>query len=113
MNTSIATLCIAIAAIVSLPAHAQGELGDLPKTPAYMKRDPAQRAAAKAERRVEARDAARAGPVGELGPQPKAQPATHYSKAEKVAARSTRKAATVRANKSGEISSPGELGLSN
>lgn len=113
MNTSLATLCIAIAAIVSMPAHAQGELGNLPKAPAYMKRDPAQRVAAKAERRVEAREAARAGPVGELGPQPKVQAATRYSKDDKVAARSTRKAATARANKSGEISTPGELGPKN
>lgn len=113
MNTSLATLCIAIAAIVSVSAHAQGELGDLPKAPAHMKRTPEQRAAGKAQRRVAGQEAARNAPIGETGPQPTAQPATHYSKAEKIAARSTRKAATTSANKSGAISTPGEVGPTN
>lgn len=112
-NTSLAAICIAAVTLVSLPALAQGELGDLPKEPAYMKRTLEQRAAGKAKRRVEGREAARSTPIGEVGPEPKVEAATRYTKAEKAAARSTRKTATARANKSGEISTPGEVGPTN
>jgi len=110
MKTTLIACSIAIAAMFASTAHAQGEVGDVPKQQKRVKPTPDQRAAGKAQRRAEGREAAHTDTPGETGPTPTAGPTQHYSKGERVAARKTRRADTARANKAGEIPVEGEVG---
>lgn len=110
MKTTLIACTVALAAMMTPTAYAQGEVGAVPKAEPRAKRTQEQRAAGKALRRVDGRDGARAGTPGELGPVAKTSPKAQYTKEDRSAARATRKAATAKANKAGELPVAGEVG---
>lgn len=85
--------------------HTVGEGNPIPEKMARVPR--AERKEARADRRVEGAAAARAPHLGEGNPVP--EPSAKIARPDRVQARALRKAESRRANKSGEITSKGEV----
>lgn len=106
MKKSIIALSICIAA-VPIAVLAQGEVGGVKKAPdASMKASKEDRAAAKADRKMEGQAAAKTPTPGEVGPMKGQPPNTPGSTESRAAVKSEAKAA----NRAGEADKGGQVG---
>jgi hypothetical protein len=110
MRKSIIALSVCIAGAAPLPLLAQGEVGAVKQAPPVAKVGPDERAAAKAQRKMEGRAAIKEQPPGEVGPVKQQPPVARTSRAERKADRAATKADTAAANKAGELQPPGRVG---
>ena len=110
MKKVVLTLSVVFAQLLAVSAFAQGEVGGVKPAAPAMKTSPEDRAAGKAQRKAEGKEAIKAQPPGEVGAVPKAAAKSTMTKEEKAAARAKRKAETSTANKAGALPKTGEVG---
>jgi hypothetical protein len=106
MKKTALSLGIAVAQMFAVGAFAQGEVGGVKQPPSATPASPQERAAAKAERRVEGAEAVKQNKDGEVGRSKAPPPAAKVSPEEKAAARAKRKAEgseAIKQQPSGEV----------
>ncbi|KQP15890.1 hypothetical protein [Pseudorhodoferax sp. Leaf265] len=107
MKKTMFSLGIAVAQMFAVGAFAQGEVGGVKKPPSATPASPQERAAARAERRVEGAEAVKQNSDGEVGRAKAPPPVVKATPEEKAAARAKRRADGTEAIKK---QPPGEVG---